>query len=254
MLLCIRSLEILCFCKNLGLRKHSIDKPKAYTFEKGENLIIIFSRHPLILSPAHICSGRSWERWLSVYILRGRHMPCNVCYSGGSRRQNMATSPRPRAKKCPGFLQGCLSRDKCVYEKHLIHTWLLKHFIRVINQIFGILENMLSGGYHSYAFLIDYPLGCFWYRQWPYLYVFTLAGGILSRKVFQMFGQILAMKVIILSIKTRTCFTIRKPHIFRPQPCIYDIVFYCSDVVNTVFLMLSRTNPIERWLAETCSY
>ena len=169
---------------------------------------------------------RSVERWLSVYILRGRHMPCNVRYSGGSRRQNIETTPPPRAKKCPGFLLGCLSRDKCVYEKHLIHTWLLKHFIRVINQIFGILENMLSGGLSFIRIPYRLPLGLFLISAMTISLCFTLAGGILCRKVFQMFGQMLSLKVIILSIKTRTCSTIRKPHIFRPQPCIYDILCF----------------------------
>ena len=199
-----------------------------------------------MLSAAHICSRRSWERWLSVYILIGRHMPCNVCYSGGiqTTKHRDSASHSKEMSWLPSRM--FVIRQMCLWKtfnSYWFHAWLFKHFIRMINQISGFWKTCYLAAYHSYTFLIDYPLGCFWYRQWPYLYVSHWQGGIWAVKFLKCLDKCY-LKVIILSIKTRTCFMIRKPHVFVISHAFTISCFISPLWSISTFLVLSCTNSI----------
>ena len=165
-----------------------------------------------MLSAAHICSGRSWERWLSVYILIGRHMPCNVCYSGGiqTTKHRDSASHSKEMSWLPSRM--FVARQMCLW-KTPNSCLIIETFYSDDKSNFGFLENMLSRGLSFIHIPYRLPLGLFLISAMTISLCFTLAGGIWAVKFFKCLDKCY-LKVIILSIKTRTCFMIRKPHVF----------------------------------------
>ena len=195
-----------------------------------------------MLSAAHICSGRSWERWLSVYILIGRHMPCNVCYSVGiqTTKHRDSASHSKEMSWLPSRM--FVARQMCLW-KTPNSCLIIETFYSDDKSNFGFLENMLSRGLSFIHIPYRLPLGLFLISAMTISLCFTLAGGNLSSKILQMFGQMLSEGHHPFN-HNKNLFHDKKTTHFSPQPCIYDIVFYCTDVVNTYFLMLSCTNSI----------